>query len=100
MGAKLGFDHTPRMFYRQYAYNVARVLQPFNELMYRLRHQSSRSHRCLLRDEQKRAGKMQTALVEFSSAEAFNQSICSSAETLRRYIHSLNRMAPTGGGGA
>ena len=95
-GASLGFDGTPRMAYRQYAANVARVLPPFAPRhVLQAAERVLNHYRCVLdpawsmppvhRDRLERAQR---------TVQAFHRTITGSAVTLARYVDALNRLPP------
>ena len=95
-GASLGFDRTPRMSYRQYAGNVARVLPPFAPAYVLQATERVLNHyRCVLdpawplpQCHRETLGRAQDV------ARAFHAAITGSAATLTRYIEALNQLPP------
>jgi hypothetical protein len=95
-GASLGFDHTPRMFYRQYGSNSARVLQPFSARYVSMATLKVLDHyRCLVRSREDMPLRFRDQLlVAGNRVEKFFESISRSKETLEKYVESLNRIEP------
>lgn len=95
-GATLGFDCTPRMYYRQYAGNFANVLPPFSPPQVSLAATRILDHyRCLLDRANNLPPEHRNAwIVARDRAEAFHESISCSSETLDRYVRELNKLRP------
>jgi hypothetical protein len=95
-GAALGFDPTPRMLYRQYSSNLARVLPPFNTQHVSVATLKVLGHyRCLFEVIDDLPLKHRDALLAARErAQSFHLSISRSAETLDRYVQALNRITP------
>jgi hypothetical protein len=96
LGASLGFDQTPRMFYRQYAANVARVLPPFTPAG--VRHAAERvleHYRFALETESWPLPQHQRESLESvrQRAATFHRAIAD-PERLNRYVEALNALPP------
>ena len=95
-GASLDFDRTPRMSYRQYAGNVARVLPPFAPTYVLQAAERVLNHyRCVLdpawpmpQCHRESLGRAQ------DGARAFHAAITGSAAALTRYVEALNQLPP------
>jgi hypothetical protein len=96
IGASLHFDPVPRMMYRQYDSNVARVLTPFSELDVRRATERVLNHyRCVLQVPGAPAEPLRTELdAARARAEEFHGAIIRSADVLRTYVNALNRLHP------
>jgi len=95
-GATLAFDFTPRMYYRQYAGNLAHVLPPFTAHQVSLAAARVLAHyRCLLNGAHDFPSAHRNTWIEAEDrAEAFNETISRSRERLEVYVHALNRLRP------
>jgi hypothetical protein len=95
-GAALGFDPTPRMLYRQYSSNIARVLPPFNATHILDATRRVLGHyRCLFERVEDWPLKHRNALLAASErAQSFHRSISHSSETLGKYVNALDRLRP------
>jgi hypothetical protein len=96
LGASLGFDQTPRMFYRQYAANVARVLPPFTPAG--VRHAAERvleHYRFALETESWPLPRRQRESLETvrQRAATFHRAMAD-PERLNRYVEALNALPP------
>jgi hypothetical protein len=92
-GARMTFDHTPRMHYRQYSENTARVIGPFTEddvlgaTALVVQH-----YRFALSTPQVARSPAGPALAQAEArALRFRRAICASGTVLRAYLHELNR---------
>ncbi len=96
MDAKMWFDPVPRMSYRQYSTNVARVLYPFSASDVMKATERVRIHyTCVLADESKLALDRKHLIKDASTrVEQFYQSIYSSSVTLDKYVTQLNQLPP------
>ena len=93
-GARMTFDRTPRMHYRQYSENTARVTGPFSEedvlgaTALVVQH-----YRFALSTPAVAHSPVGAALAEAEArALRFRRAICASAAVLRAYLQELNRM--------
>ena len=94
-GARMHFDPTPRMFYRQYSGNVARVMPPFTGEYVLLATRRVMAHYQDLLDggqacRDRRDGRLEEAR---NGAREFERSI-HSARVLEDYVAALNRLRP------
>jgi hypothetical protein len=96
LGAKLYFDHTPHMAYRQYAANIAPVLPPFNETQVLQSTEKVLNHyRCLLDSDWELPPPYRHELLRARNCvEIFHQAITRSNDTLREYVQALNHLEP------
>jgi hypothetical protein len=95
MGARFAFDPSPRMAYRQYASNIARVLLPFSasQILQATRRVIGH-YQCAVEGEQPINGDFGGALREaYARAAVFQRSIDDS-ETLAKYAAELNARQP------
>lgn len=96
-GRDLYFDPEPRMAYRQYAANVAKVLPPFTETDILRATERVRSHYHLLLDDPSWTipppfrSLLAAARERFAAFEGF---VLDSPENLARYVEALNGLAP------
>lgn len=96
-GATLTFDIEPRMFYRQYANNTARVLPPFTADHVLRAAQLVLEHYRLLftTDQLEGLGPHHVLLATaFRRVESFHQAITSEGHKLERYVQALNNLRP------
>jgi hypothetical protein len=95
-GARLAFDYTPRMYYRQHAQNFANVSPPFTARQVSLAATRILAHySCLLDGANDFPSKHRnTWRAARTRAEAFNETITRSNEKLNRYVQALNRLKP------
>ena len=97
LGARLGFDRTPRMAYRQYGANIARVVPPFSETEIRAATARVLAHyRAVLEAPEWRLPPAAAAAVREACARvtAFADAIGASPATLSRYAAALNSLRP------
>ena len=96
MGAGLHFDHTPRMAYRQYSENTARVLLPFtSDQVLKATRCVLNHYRCVLANERPLPSWCRAPIVAAQrSAERFYSAVAHAPETLERYVDSLNQLTP------
>jgi hypothetical protein len=95
-GARLGFDPEPRMRYRQYRDNTARVLPPFTgEGVLEATGRVLRHYELMLRPEAA-VDDPWRGHIEAASADArlFAQVMRASRPALQRYVEALNRLPP------
>jgi len=97
LGARLDFDRTPRMAYRQYAANIARVVPPFSED--EIRRATARvleHYRAVLETPGWALPPEPAAALARASRRAgeFADAIAQSPSTLRRYTEALNARPP------
>ena len=95
-GASLGFDHVPRMAYRQYAANVARVLPPFTpRYVLQAAERVLNHYRCALSPVWAMPTAHRERLARAQrSVQGFHRAVTASSATLVRYVEALNRLAP------
>jgi hypothetical protein len=96
LGASMHFDATPRMSYRQYSGNVARVLPPFTDEYVLLATRRVMTHyRDLFESEapliDRFDGLLETAR---DRAQEFERSIAHSPKMLGSYVGALNQLRP------
>mgnify|MGYP001009152942 CR=1 FL=1 len=94
MRAKLEFDPTPRMWYRQYGRNTAKVLPPFAPEEISRATQRVRTHYHLLTQAQPKTGgaRWERVLAEQARVAAFQRNICEQPHRLALYADALNRL--------
>ena len=94
MKAKLEFDRTPRMWYRQYGRNTAKVLPPFTPEEISRATQRVRTHYRLLTQAKPKAKdpRWERVLAEQARVEAFQSNICELPHRLAQYADALNRV--------
>jgi hypothetical protein len=96
-GRDLSFDPEPRMAYRQYGANVAKVVPPFTATDILRATEAVRSHYRLLLDDASWTIPSPSRSVLASARErfcAFESFVLASPENLARYVGALNRLAP------
>ena len=93
-GASLQFDETPRMAYRQYGVNVARVVRPFEAADIERSTGIVAAHHRALREVDaplEFQGRLEAAR---DRVERFRDRIVAQPERLERYVTSLNQIEP------
>jgi hypothetical protein len=95
-GSRLHFDNVPRMAYRQYSANVARVLLPFSSpQVMRATERVLGHYACVLRSGGELPYANRRALeTAHARVELFHRAVTGSAATLESYIEALNRSVP------
>lgn len=95
-GAKMYFDTSPRMKYRQYAANLASVLPPFTAKQILEATQRVQSHYryMLATDGELSAAHQYTLQLARDRIDLFHKSITGSAGTLDIYLKALNQLPP------
>lgn len=96
LGARLGFDFTPRMAYRQHGCNVARVLPPFTPQQVILAARLVLSHYTLILEsisEHQSQHRIQLGSAR-DRVEAFCEAIKGSPDVLHQYVQALNELPP------
>jgi hypothetical protein len=95
-GARVYFDPTPRMLYRQYEANVARVLVPFDaEYVLRATQRVLEHYDCVLDSQwELPAGPRQAVAEACRRVRAFHATVSGSAAVLERYVDALNALPP------
>lgn len=100
-GARFGFDHVPRMAYRQYARNCARVLPPFSpDTVLTASSLVAQHYRLLFHSRWKwpdavgQEGVRRSLEIARARVDAFHQAIRDSTVTLTRYVAALNQLRP------
>lgn len=95
-GARLHFDPTPRMRYRQYGRNAAQVLPPFSEeYVLRTTGRVLRHYECVKRGGWPLPEAPRRAIDDaHRRARAFNDAITASAALRARYVAALNALPP------
>lgn len=97
LGARLDFDRTPLMAYRQYAANIARVLPPFSEAEVRAATERVLGHYRAVLDTPGWAmppGPAAALGRAHRRAAEFAEAIEKAPSTLRRYTEALNVLPP------
>jgi hypothetical protein len=95
-GASLHFDFTPRMAYRQYSSNVARVVPPFSQRQVQQATERVLSHyRCALESDRELPEPQHQMLAHAARrAEEFHKAITLVPRVLKEYVEALNRLEP------
>ena len=96
LGARMAFDATPLMSYRQHGENIARVLPPFSgaEVDAASRHVLRHYHSLLDGPARLRDPQRERIDAESRRVRTFHLSLAASAERRRRYIDALNALPP------
>lgn len=95
LGARLGFDPTPEMWYRQHPANTARVLQPFTpEQVLRAAEHVLVFYRGVLGAGDVVEPYRTTLARAYERAATFHRTITQSTAVLARYVEGLNRLTP------
>ncbi|HEX5436192.1 MAG TPA: hypothetical protein VFW98_03460 [Gemmatimonadaceae bacterium] len=96
LGARLAFDPIPRMRYRQYEANIARVVQPFGHAHILAAAERVVAHyRLVLSEPAALPATHRRALCQARArAERFQRAVQSSRATLDRYVTALNALTP------
>ena len=97
MGAKLGFDSTIRMDYRQYEANTARVIFPTHSEQVKKDTQLVRGHFKFVLSSARDSflpDRLQRLHEAARNIEQFNQQIVEQPPQLQAYVESLNRINP------
>jgi hypothetical protein len=94
-GAGMTFDEQPRMAYRQYSSNVARIVLPFTSAQVVAATKRVASHyRCALKSGRPINGSCGDALRQASERTAMFEQAIGDAGTLAEYVSQLNNKAP------
>lgn len=92
-GATIGFDPAPRMAYRQYGQNTARVVGPFSTAGVRAATALALGHYQVLFRETVVTGPRQGALeAARTRVEQFHRAISRSDKVLQQYVDALNQL--------
>lgn len=96
LGARLDFDFTCRMAYRQHPLNAARVLPPFTSQQVTLATERVLDHYTLVLENVPELQPQHRTELEAARnrAEAFHKSIKQSPDILHRYVQALNELPP------
>jgi len=96
LSARLDFDFTPRMAYRQHSQNTARVLPPFTPQQVLLATERVLDHYTLVLEKIPELQPQHRIELEAarSRAQAFHMSIRASCDVLHRYVQALNQLPP------
>jgi hypothetical protein len=93
-GATIGFDPAPRMAYRQYGQNTARVVGPFSTQAVRAATDLVLGHYRILFRETAVSGPRRVTLDRARTrVEQFHRAITRSDAALQRYVNALNGLA-------
>lgn len=95
LGARLAFDRTPRMRYRQYGSNTAAVLPPFTEEQVRVATSRVLAHYdCVLDSPWPLAEPYRTQVTDARDRCRVFAAAVASPERLASYVRALNRLPP------
>ena len=96
LGARLDFDFTCRMAYRQHPLNTARVLPPFTPQQVTLATERVLDHYTLVLENIPELQAQHRVELEAARdrVRAFHKSIKDSPDTLHRYVQALNQLPP------